>query len=414
MVYLSSSSPAKSVLFNVAMRFSRGQPLHVALTLPEGRPQVTTVRAALIALTNGTVEIVAAETSIEPGDTELLKLQVPWILPLADQYSILVYATSGESFATFRKVSLESSYKTALVQTDRKIYKPGQRVLFRVIHLKKGFTLSKDPVTVTIIDPNDIKIEIYRNLEPQNVWPTFEVDIRAEPGYIVHGSPDTLPSISVQASYTFGKGVQGVCQLQIAQKDQALVISIEEELSESGVVEFPSTLLSSFKSNSDLTLTAIVTDIAGRTENKSMVVKSFSSHVKIQFLPRTTTTLKPGLPAIVVVRVTDQQERPLGIDSELKVEIKATGIQTLVRYVALPAGETTAFLQYTPTGQTSSKEGSGAITVQLLQQSSVQKELRVFVAKDQEEGIVVLMEPNAPVDVLVFDVVLLLLTSSTY
>ena len=62
------SSSARNVLFNVAERFSPGAPLHVALTLPSDSPQVTLVRASLMALANDTSEIVAAEASIEPGE----------------------------------------------------------------------------------------------------------------------------------------------------------------------------------------------------------------------------------------------------------------------------------------------------------------------------------------------------------
>ncbi|KAK3709768.1 hypothetical protein RRG08_028802 [Elysia crispata] len=434
---------ARNVLFNVAERFSPGAPLHVALTLPSDSPQVTLVRASLMALANDTSEIVAAEASIEPGDTQLLKLQVPWILPMSEQYSFLVYSVIGEPFAHFRKIKVESKYSSTCVQTDRKMYKPGQRVLFRVIHLRKGLIPSKEPLTVTIVNPADIKVEMYPNVTSENgvssfefqlpdfttsgkwsivvekeddgskaqrhveqftveefVSPTFEVDVRADPGYIVLDSQQTPPSIIVKASYTFGKGVQGVCRLIIEQQDQTLSVSLEEELSESGVVEFPSTVLSSMKSKSDLTLTAVVTDVTGRTENSSMVVKSFLHNARIQFLDRTTRILKPGLPALVAIRLTDQQGRPLGSDNPIKVEIRGPTIQRLERYLVVPAGKTEAFLKYIPIFQ-ENIASSSQITAVMQLQPSVQatKSITLHNQEEQYAAMVVHMAENANLSV---------------
>ncbi|GFN92417.1 alpha-2-macroglobulin [Plakobranchus ocellatus] len=151
-------------LYRVSESFRPGWPLHVALTAPNSSDEKVSVRVSLLALTNVTSEILAADTTITPGETQLLKLQVPKILPLAKRFTFMVYTTTGEDYVSSHYLQLIQHSTVALVQTDRTNYKPGQKVLFRVIHLAKDLRPSAKPLNVTIFDPKDTKIEFYRNV----------------------------------------------------------------------------------------------------------------------------------------------------------------------------------------------------------------------------------------------------------
>ncbi|GFS15987.1 alpha-2-macroglobulin 2 [Elysia marginata] len=287
-------------------------------------------------------------------------------------------------------------------KTPRQMIADSGRVLFRVIHLKKGLILSKEPVTVTIEDPESIKIEMYSNItsetgvsslqfqlsdstnlgkwsiivEKENedtgfktllqtahftveefVPPTFDVEMKVDPSYIVMNSRQNPPSIVVKAMYTFGKGVQGTCQLLIERKEDGMSILLKEKctysakgeildslspvafyttwlkyksfcryhnllftfnfspsnvkLGESGAVEFPTAVLSSMIAASDLTLKAKVTDITGRIETSEQTIKVYESKARLQFLKKTTRIIKIGLPAYIAVSWKTEYSPPI-------------------------------------------------------------------------------------------------------
>ncbi|KAL5021374.1 hypothetical protein ScPMuIL_000529 [Solemya velum] len=183
------------------------------------------------------------------GSSKDFKLAVPsdW----RDSYLTLsIVGTGGAVFSNETRVKVEKQKGIVMIQTDKPIYKPGQKVQFRTLLLNENLRPSEDPVSLAIKDGNGNKIKEWNN-EPAsfgvvskdlqlssdpvlNNWtivatqgdiaqeqqfrvehyvlPRFETTLTVESS--VSEAVIDLP-VKVEAKYTFGKHVSGVLKLEV-------------------------------------------------------------------------------------------------------------------------------------------------------------------------------------------------------
>ncbi|XP_046879888.1 alpha-2-macroglobulin-like protein 1 isoform X2 [Hypomesus transpacificus] len=184
-----------------------------------------------------------------------ISFRVPHVV-LDTVATLSVYVTGGvKSMAKDTKIFITPARLITLVQTDKPIYKPGQRVLFRVVSLTSGFG-SHDQMykTVEIQDPNSNRIAQWLNQPTVNaildlshpttpeaaqgryiitVWnendeqtstgfdlkeyvlPKYEVTVSLPSVITIQ---DTEVTLRVCGKYTYGKPVLGSVTAEVCRK----------------------------------------------------------------------------------------------------------------------------------------------------------------------------------------------------
>ncbi|XP_040594422.1 alpha-2-macroglobulin-like protein 1 isoform X3 [Mesocricetus auratus] len=155
-------------------------------------------------------------------------------------------------FEEEKKVLIQRQGSGTFVQTDKPVYTPGQRVLFRIVTLSRDFIPVNDKYSmVELQDPNNNRIAQWLEVAPRQgivdltfqlapeatlgtytvtvaegktfstfsveeyVLPRFEVDV-LEPRQL--STMDDVFSVKVCAKYTYGKPVQGAVKVSACQK----------------------------------------------------------------------------------------------------------------------------------------------------------------------------------------------------
>ncbi|ESO98768.1 hypothetical protein LOTGIDRAFT_231162 [Lottia gigantea] len=99
-------------------------------------------------------------TEILPGDTNTVTLQVPCNLTSWSIYLILT-GTGETTFNNRQYLSVNSRNMEIIIQTDKKVYKPGQTVKYRVFGVRSDLQVVCSNYTVTVTDPKRNKIHLY-------------------------------------------------------------------------------------------------------------------------------------------------------------------------------------------------------------------------------------------------------------
>ncbi|OXA61880.1 Complement C3 [Folsomia candida] len=110
-----------------------------------------------LALFKNGADIQASTIHIQPGTSDVLKIQVPTQLPRGE-YKIRIEGDVGEGrggsiFASETRLKFSEKFLSILIQTNRHIYNGGQKILFRVISLRRNMIPYDDPIDVYILDP---------------------------------------------------------------------------------------------------------------------------------------------------------------------------------------------------------------------------------------------------------------------
>ncbi|XP_067167896.1 alpha-2-macroglobulin-like protein 1, partial [Apteryx mantelli] len=168
-----------------------------------------------------------------------------------EEIAILHVSVQGDSLEVSKKkkVMLKALEPGILVQTDKAVYKPGQRVKFRIVCLDKDFTPSNNKLPLVLLkDPSRNRIAQWRDVSPQQgivdlslplsaepalgtytievgktrhffsveeyVLPKFEVTIELP---VVLLETDKKFQVDICGRYTYGKPVQGKVQASLCQ-----------------------------------------------------------------------------------------------------------------------------------------------------------------------------------------------------
>ncbi|KAK9872958.1 hypothetical protein WA026_020307 [Henosepilachna vigintioctopunctata] len=140
---------------------------HVSVSI-EGAAIPTFVKSIIEGVSfNGSAINIEDEKDILPYTSQIFTLKVP-IIPVG-VYRLQVQGRGGVDFQSYYPLDyLEKSY-SVLIETDKPIYDPGTKVLFRVIvlnsELKPSTKLPPDGITIRAVDNDGNKIRVWKNVE---------------------------------------------------------------------------------------------------------------------------------------------------------------------------------------------------------------------------------------------------------
>ncbi|CAG0914373.1 unnamed protein product [Notodromas monacha] len=295
------------------------------------------------------------QQQIDSSDTRILQF------PMGDlgqgSYNISVSGTGGVRFSNTTTLEYVRKSLSVFIQTDKAIYKPGQKVMFRAIvvdrklrpsattridvfvsdgkqnrvkQFKRAFTnrgvfsgeveLSDQPVlgdwniTVTVLGQEfskTFKVAEY-------ILPKFEVDIDLPPFATFRNSEVTAV---ITARYTYGKPVKGEATVSVSPlyKSPYLQPFYDEPLHKVASIDGRTTV--KFNLAEELKLTddfqrEILFDVTveealtGRRQNTSGTVKLFKYPYKLELI-KMADAFKPGLKYSAFLKVANQDDTPI-------------------------------------------------------------------------------------------------------
>ncbi|KAJ6642136.1 CD109 antigen [Pseudolycoriella hygida] len=209
---------------------------------------------------------------VQPGTSQLVQFAIGKL----DQgnYKLVAEGPSGLPFVKEIPISFPWKNESIFVQTDKAMYKPGDKVKFRVLVLDSDLnpgTVNKMDVYITDSGNNKIKqwlnvatslgvynqeLQLAKN-PPLGAW-KINVDVNNEkrskefdvyeyvlPKFDVSVSApkdatysDSLVRVTFSAKYTYGENVKGTAKVSVAPSGSVAVAEKNVDISGSGYVEF--------------------------------------------------------------------------------------------------------------------------------------------------------------------------------
>nr|UFX77144.1 CD109 antigen-like isoform D [Biomphalaria glabrata] len=250
-----------------------------------------------------------AETILLPGETKLLTIQVPLLNYTSPFLQLKVSATGGFRDSQTKMISINQNTSLILVQTDKAIYKPGQKVRIRVVNVDRYLKPVFNPLTVIIENAKNDKLEEYKDVNSKN------------------------------GNYTYGKGVQGQCELTVHYTASSQEI-YHKELNSDGVAVFDHLDWKKLSRNVDnITVQAAVTDETGRKEQGETTLAVYADPKRVRILDTSTTILRHGLPAHIYIEVSDHSGNPVS-PVTLMMDVTHPELKGFTEVLNVPAGET--------------------------------------------------------------------------
>lgn len=304
------------------------------------------------------------EVTLAPNTRQLVNLAIP-DLPV-ESYMFKLNVTIGNQKPIEKSSHLKFPKPSSmiLIQTDKGLYKPGDKVLFRVVFLnKEKRPESGKNVGIHLIDPKSNRIKQWNQTLDQfghfeseytfsqnselgqyqlhvqsgnnkrvlvielaeYVLPLVEVKVQTPP-YITYDS--TQVPVTVEAHYTHGNAVQGTVNITLINKDyyetdEAKLWSEIMPLKEISVLKpingktettfdpVKQLRLETVSYSTRLEVRAVVVEtVSGRNYTASSEIQLSKEDVKFQ-LVSTTPNLKSGLDYYGRIKVTTQDDKPI-------------------------------------------------------------------------------------------------------
>ncbi|XP_005096670.2 alpha-2-macroglobulin [Aplysia californica] len=329
--------------------------------------------------------------SVDSGnDLIMMDFQLPELLDSRSYLRATFECSGGETFKKTETLIINGNTSVVLVQTDKNIYKPGQTVKFRVLNVDKTLKPTYRPLTVTIINALDNKIEQFYNISSRSgvvektfhlgkfpvlgdwkihvtdefemsystsfkveefVLPRFSVDVAADPNYLVGTSLGT--TITVTSLYTYGEGVQGKCEIKLKVRGWTFARTYAKAISPGGKAQFEDIdwdyvlQYSTGKDEIEVEITASVTDETGRTEVGEKVLNIYKHDAKIEILDSSSSVLRKEIPSKFFVHVSDLQGNPLP-SAEVELSIRIPQHKDVVLTQILQPGQTDITFSFVP------------------------------------------------------------------
>ncbi|XP_005104186.2 alpha-2-macroglobulin [Aplysia californica] len=247
---IQSSSAKDGFIFTVPQLLRTGTNSEFCLTIHSDEPQQRAVNTSLISSDDGSTKV-RVEVMYSPGVQKCTSFRVPE----QGEYELLL-SNETDILHDSVEVSVLEDKPITLVQTDKPMYKPGQKVKFRIMTLLKDLTPRIGKInSIFITDPNQIRVKQFVNVDTKGlaslefqlsseaklgIWkidvtmmdkgennavpvpttfevkeyvlPRFEVEVNPPPFLLANTE---IIEGSVCAKYTYGKMVQGFLDLKI-------------------------------------------------------------------------------------------------------------------------------------------------------------------------------------------------------
>ncbi|XP_017876968.1 CD109 antigen-like isoform X2 [Ceratina calcarata] len=295
---------------------------------------------------------------VQPYSTRILKFEVGDILP--GTYHLTARGLSGIQFSDSKPVNYVLKSYSVFIQTDRAIYKPGNKVMFRCILLNSRLRPTLERlVYIHITDGNENRIKqwirppvthgifngeielsefpvlgmwkITANVGDQifekefevaeYILPNFEVTIDAPKHFTFKDSKVTA---TINAKYTYGKPVKGEATVTAYPDIFSDVIQPIYQQPVRKVIPIDGKAIVDFDIHDELGLTdeyerpvmidvTVEESLTGRRQNTSMHV-TLHKHRYTMELIKTSEYYKPGLKYTAFIKVTYHDGTPVRDD----------------------------------------------------------------------------------------------------
>ncbi|XP_054003817.1 CD109 antigen-like isoform X1 [Hylaeus anthracinus] len=304
---------------------------------------------------NGETFNVSQVTRVQPYSTRILRLEIGDIVP--GRYQLIARGLSGIDFSTSKPIEYIHKSYSVFIQTDRAIYKPGNKVMFRCVLLNsrlrptltrlidvnvadgKGnrikqwlrppithgifngeIELSESPVLGTWKIMANVGDQIFeKEFEvAEYVLPNFEVTIDAPQHFTFKDSKITA---TIRAKYTYGKPVKGEATVTAYPDIFSGVIQPIFQQPVRKVIPIDGKVTVEFDIQSELKLTdeferpvmidvAVEESLTGRRQNTSMHI-TLHKYKYTMDLIKTSEYYKPNLKYTTFIKLTYHDGSPV-------------------------------------------------------------------------------------------------------
>lgn len=250
-LFAASVEASNSYFITAPSVFRPGQPFKLRVWVNDTITDPVNITCGILDSNKRTL-IASNSDTFTKGPSKEITLQVPHGVALTTvTYDLSVNGTGGAKFSKTKYVRFVEKGFSIYIQTDKAVYKPGQKVLMRIFGVHSDLKLYTGNLTVDILDPNGNKMAHWVNVNSQSgvvkkefllstqpvegnwkisvlaakdqkaeqvievkpyVLPKFEVkvnlpDYALEKDKYIHGSVDV--------KYTYGKGARGRANIQL-------------------------------------------------------------------------------------------------------------------------------------------------------------------------------------------------------
>ncbi|KAG5896879.1 hypothetical protein JTB14_033520 [Gonioctena quinquepunctata] len=334
---------------------------HCAVSVQE-TSEPTSVTAVLQGVSfNGTPFLAQDQIVVQPYSSGICRLQIG---DLEDgEYSFEVRGSGGMDFSTdFPMEFVQKSY-SVFVQTDRQVYQPGSKILFRAIvlnsRLQPAAEVRNELLHIHISDGSGNRVKEWRGVEvikgvftgdlklsenpvlgnwnvsvtihgqtynktievAKYIYPKFIVDIETEKHVTFK---DNVIRAKINTRSNFGKKVQGETTVTVYPTIYSGVIQPIFQNPIRKVLEIDGTTSVEFDIERDLGLNdeyerTVIVDVTveekptGRRQNNSVEVHIHKYNYQMQLI-KTSDYFKPGLKYTAYVKITNHDGTPVKSD----------------------------------------------------------------------------------------------------
>ncbi|XP_065299747.1 CD109 antigen-like isoform X1 [Dermacentor albipictus] len=329
---------------------------HVSASLSQSRLPVDMLVTVSGRADNGNFNVINKRATLQDRETQVLSFEIGDWGP--GKYKITAEGSGGLNFRNETDLTYEHKSYSVFMQTDKAIYKPGQKVLFRVIvvdpYLLPTVTGAMD---VYIADAKGNRIHQWDRVFTQRgiysselqlsdqpvlgdwtinvdvlgqkfkksftvaeyVLPTFEVKVGLPP-YATYNKSEVVATVS--ATYTYGKPVKGTVTLTVTPRTRYHQLhprpyeQYQTKTSIDGSVDIPVVIVRDLSLKTDFFLReieffALVTEeLTGRKYNATSYIIVYDKEIKVE-LVKTSETFKPGLKYTCFLKVAYQDDSPV-------------------------------------------------------------------------------------------------------
>jgi len=119
----------------------------------------STIQASLIKKDASSVLVESPQQSIQTGESKTMSLMIPSSAS-DSMYTLKVVSSGGVAFSKEVSVTVEMKSTIVLIQTDKAVYKPGDKVQYRAVVLTPSLKPKMVEMEIEIRDPANNKIKV--------------------------------------------------------------------------------------------------------------------------------------------------------------------------------------------------------------------------------------------------------------
>ncbi|CAC5397368.1 CD109 [Mytilus coruscus] len=319
-----------------------GIDLDVAITIFVKVPQKLNIVTLFKTSSSKTVAGASRIFRGKPGKPEFIKLKIPDNTVPTSGYQLHIISTGSLVFhKTFYNIRIDGKNSSLFIQTDRPVYRPSDKVQFRVFGLKPSLKVVEHPLDVVIFDTLGNRVKQYLKvtddfgvfggfLQLSSVtklgdWQIqvsqagsketkkFAVEEYELPKFEVKVSLLDVPIkedndfvIRVTAVYTFGKPVEGIAVIQIKSTSSRVQdIYLERNIKIHGKVDIRISTWDLYPQFGEyFRIFAKVNEtVTGKEANDTEDFQFQTNPWKATFSPGIPSTFKPGLSYTIIVKI---------------------------------------------------------------------------------------------------------------